>query len=158
MPSSVATAYAPALYAQVVVASNSAARELVRVLVVDDDPQSVRMLSRILSDGGFGEVTTSTDSSEVVALCEWLRPDLLLLDLTMPGLDGFEVLEGLAKRIAAEPPLRVAILTGHEHPAISRRAADLGARAVIGKTTPRDQLLESLDAVIAEDARNETTS
>lgn len=135
------------------------ARAETRVLVVDDDPQSVRMLTRILEEGGFGEVATSTDSSAVVALCEAEDgPDLLLLDLTMPGLDGFEVLEGLADCVAADPPLRVVVLTGHEHPAIARRAADLGASAVIGKTTPRDRLLESLDAVIREDAGDETTS
>jgi CheY-like chemotaxis protein len=129
-----------------------------RVLVVDDDPQSVRMLSRMLTDGGFGEVRTSTDSGEVVELCRSAKPDLLLLDLTMPGLDGFEVLESLADAVAAEPPLRVVVLTGHEHPAIARRAADLGASAVVGKTTPREQLLESLDAVLGEDAANETPS
>jgi CheY-like chemotaxis protein len=129
-----------------------------RVLVVDDDPQSVRMLTRILSDGGFGEVEASTDSSEVARLIEASRPDLLLLDLTMPGLDGFAVLEGIRDAVAGEPPLRVIVLTGHEHPAIARRAADLGASAVVGKTTPRGQLLESIDAVLGKDAENETPS
>jgi DNA-binding NarL/FixJ family response regulator len=126
--------------------------------VVDDDVQSVRMLSRVLSDGGFELITTSTDPSQVVELCERHPFDLLLLDLTMPELDGFEVLEALSACMESKPQLRVVVLTGHEHPAIVRRAAGLGASAVIGKTTPRDELLAGLDAVLERHPANETTS
>jgi putative two-component system response regulator len=128
------------------------------VLVVDDDPASVKMLRRILTEGGYEQVRTSTDPSEVVGLCESGEFDLLLLDLTMPDLDGFEVLAALGGRLRGDPPLRVVILTGHEHPAITHRAAGLGADAVIGKTTPRDELLASLDSVIATHRGNETSS
>ena len=110
---------------------------------------SVRLLERILTSGGFGRVLTSTNPREVLELCEREQPDLLLLDLTMPDPDGFAILEQLAPRLAAEPPLRVLVLSGHEHPAIERRARALGAAGAIGKTAGRDELLERLDAILA---------
>jgi len=109
----------------------------------------VRSLERILTSGGFGRVLTSTNPREVLQLCEREQPDLLLLDLTMPDLDGFAILEQLAPRLAAEPPLRVLVLSGHEHPAIERQAMALGAAGAIGKTAGRDELLERLDAILA---------
>jgi DNA-binding NarL/FixJ family response regulator len=107
------------------------------------------MLERILSSGGFGRVLTSTDSTEVLELCERERPDLLLLDLAMPAPDGFAVLELLQPQLATDPPLRVLVLSGHDHPAIERRALGLGAAGAIAKTAGRDQLLERLDALLA---------
>lgn len=119
------------------------------MVVVDDDPMSVRLIQRILASGGFGTVLTSTSSEEAIGICRRERPDLLLLDLTMPAPDGFAVLAELEDQINGEPPLRVVILSGHEHPAISRRAIDLGAAGAIGKTGGRDQLLAKLDEILA---------
>lgn len=118
-------------------------------MVVDDDPMSVRLIQRILESGGFGRVLTSTSSTEAIALCKAESPELLLLDLTMPDPDGFAVLEELAEQIDGEPRLRVLVLSGHEHPAIARRAMDLGALGAIGKTAGRDQLLAKLDEILA---------
>lgn len=118
--------------------------------MVDDDPYSVRLIQRILGSGGFGRILTSTDSNEAIRLCEEERPELLLLDLTMPDPDGFTVLEALADQIHGDPPLQVLILSGHEHPAINRRAMDLGAVGAIGKTGGRDQLLARLDEILAD--------
>ena len=91
----------------------------------------------------------STNSAEAIEICRQERPELLLLDLTMPDPDGFAVLAELAEQITGEPPLRVLILSGHEHPAIARRAMDLGAVGAIGKTAGRDKLLAKLDEVLA---------
>ncbi len=110
---------------------------------------SVRLIERILDSGGFGRVLTSTSSAEAVEICRRERPELLLLDLTMPDPDGFAVLAELSEQIGGEPPLRVLILSGHEHPAIARRAIDLGATGAIGKTAGRDQLLARLDEILA---------
>lgn len=129
--------------------SSDSTRAAASVLVVDDDPVNVRLIERILVSGGFGRVLTSTTSTEVVELCKRERPDLLLLDLNMPRPDGFAILGELAESIEADPPLRVLVLSGHEHPAIERRARDLGALGAIGKTAGRDQLLARLDEVLA---------
>ncbi len=119
------------------------------MLVVDDDPISARLIQRILVSGGFGQILTSTSSAEAVQICRDERPELLLLDLTMPDPDGFAVLEALSDQIQGDPPLQVLILSGHEHPAINRRAMDLGAVGAIGKTGGRDELLARLDEILA---------
>lgn len=122
-------------------------REKITALVADDDDQNARLLVRILEGGGYGKVSCTTESGEVIALCEREQPDLLLLDVSMPEPNGFVILEALA---ALEGPGPVVVmLTGHEHPSIERRALELGAAAMVGKTTSRRELLERLDATLA---------
>lgn len=127
--------------------SDPAQPKTTSALVADDDDQNARLLVRILENGGYGQVTCTTRSSEVVELCRAERPGLLLLDVSMPSPNGFEVLEALAEMDDDAPV--VVMLTGHEHPSIERRALELGAAAMIGKTTPRDELLERLDQALA---------
>jgi putative two-component system response regulator len=117
------------------------------VLVVDDDPMSVRLIVRILESGGFEHVFATTSSAEAVEICDREHPDLMLLDLTMPDPDGFAILEELAERPEGVLP-SVLVLSGHEHPAIERRARDLGATGAIAKTAGRDEILERLDATL----------
>lgn len=119
------------------------------VLVVDDEPQNERLLVRLLSAGGFGRVLSTTTSADVVELCERERPDFLVLDLAMPEPNGFALLEALAERIRGDPPLRVAMLTGHQHPTIERRSLELGACGVVSKTLPRAELLARLEQVFS---------
>lgn len=115
-------------------------------LVADDDEMNANLLVRILERGGFGRVNSTTRSHEVIDLVESERPDLLLLDVSMPEPNGFELLERIAD--LPERPVTV-VLTGHEHPSIERRALELGAAAMVGKTTSREVLLERLDAALA---------
>ncbi len=119
--------------------------EAATVLVADDDEMSVRLLTRILDGAGFGRILSTTDSAEVVAMCEREKPDLLVLDLAMPEPTGFEILEALMS-VDGRPP--TVVLSGHEHPAIARQATELGAAAVVAKTTPREQMVESFSAAL----------
>lgn len=119
--------------------------ESATVLVADDDEMSVRLLKRILEGAGFGRVISTTDSSEVLELCEREAPDLLVLDLAMPEPTGFEILEALSEAPQRPPTV---VLSGHEHPAIARQATELGAAAVLAKTTPREQMVASFSAVL----------
>jgi len=66
-----------------------------RVLIVDDQQASVRLLERMLRGAGYVSVTSTLDPHQVCDLHWKNRYDLILLDLQMPGLDGFRVLEGL---------------------------------------------------------------
>jgi len=127
------------------------------VLVVDDEPQSERLLVRLLSAGGFGRVLSTSTSADVIGLCERERPDFLVLDLAMPKPDGFALLEALTELIRGEPPLRVAILTGHEHPTIVQRALDLGACGVVSKTLPRAELVARLEQVLTSPPSDRAT-
>ena len=126
-------------------------RAQVPVVVADDDEQNARLLVRILESGGYEKVECTTQSAEVLPLCLEHRPDLLLLDVSMPSPNGFEILEAIA---TADPPRpAVVMLTGHDHPAIERQALDLGAAKVIGKTTSMGDLLACLDEVLVESGR-----
>ncbi len=115
-------------------------------LVADDDEQSARLLVRILEHGGFGNVVSTTDSTQVITLCSDLEPHILLLDVSMPSPNGFEILEALRESDARSPA--VVVLTGHEHPSIERQALELGAVAVLRKTGSRELLLERVDSAL----------
>ena len=73
-----------------------AAYAKMRILIVDDEPANVALLEDMLSDQSYVQVKSTTDSREVVELCSEFDPDLILLDLFMPHMDGFTVLEALS--------------------------------------------------------------
>jgi CheY-like chemotaxis protein len=100
------------------------------ILIVDDREANVRLLAQILSEEGYACVTTSTDSQEVCALHQKNRYDLILLDLQMPDMDGFQVMEAL-KANEAEGYLPVIVLTAQ--PDHKLRALKAGARDFISK-------------------------
>jgi PleD family two-component response regulator len=101
-----------------------------QILIVDDRESNVSLLAQILTEEGYTRVTTTTDSLEVCALHLQNRYDLILLDLKMPGMDGFEVMEGL-KSIESESYLPVIVLTAQ--PAEKLRALKAGAKDFISK-------------------------
>jgi putative two-component system response regulator len=104
-----------------------------RLLVVDDEPANVRLLERLLARWGFGNVVTTTDSAEVVALYERVQPDLLVLDLQMPSPDGFELMELLADEIHGPTHLPVLVVTADATPDVKRMALASGARDFLTK-------------------------
>ena len=100
------------------------------ILIVDDREANVSLVAQILSEDGYTAITTTTDSLEVCALHRKNRYDLIVLDLQMPGMDGFEVMDGL-KADGSEDYLPVIALTAQ--PAHKRRALQAGARDFISK-------------------------
>ncbi len=101
-----------------------------RILIVDDQEVNVRMLKRLLSEAGYSHVTASTNPVEVCALHRKNDYDLILLDLQMPGMDGFQVIEAL-KTNDADPYLPVIVLTSQ--PGHKLRALKAGAKDFISK-------------------------
>jgi CheY-like chemotaxis protein len=101
-----------------------------KVLIVDDQQASVRLLERILGGAGYGSVASTTDPRQVVELHVKNRYDLILLDLQMPGHDGFRVLESL-KEVEEDGYLSVLVMTAH--PGNKQRAMDAGAKDFISK-------------------------
>ncbi len=88
------------------------------ILVVDDNPANVLLLERMLGEGGYRNVHTTTDPREVVRLNNRRRFDIVLLDIRMPGMDGFQVLEALTDAIR-DDLLPVLVLA----PTLTRRPA-----------------------------------
>lgn len=109
-----------------------------RILIVDDQDANVRLLVQMLRGAGYACVTSTTDSSEVCRLHLSNRYDLILLDLQMPGVDGFEVMEGL-KEIETGGYLPVLVLTAQ--PGHKLRALKAGARDFISKPFDLSEVL-----------------
>ena len=100
------------------------------ILIVDDQDANVKLLERLLGDAGYANVTSTMLAQEVSLLHRKHHYDLILLDLQMPGMDGFEVIEGL-KVDAADSYLPVVVLTAQ--PGHKLRALQAGAKDFISK-------------------------
>jgi adenylate cyclase len=100
------------------------------VLIVDDQPANVTLLERMLGEAGYQSITSTLDPHAVRALHEKNRYDLILLDLQMPGMDGFQVMEGL-KEIETAGYLPVLVITAQ--PDHKLRALRAGAKDFISK-------------------------
>lgn len=111
-----------------------------RILLVDDERANVLLLERILQKAGYCNVLSSTDPEAVLGLVEEFRPDLLLLDLRMPRLDGFEILERLGAE-AFDRDLPVLVLTADATKDAKRRALAAGARDFLTKPLDVDEVL-----------------
>ncbi len=112
-----------------------------RILIVDDEPANVRLLQRLLQQGGYTGLTTTTDSRQVLPLFDQQEPDLLLLDLFMPHLDGFAILEQLRPRIPAGAYLPILVLTADITPEAKQRALSAGAKDFLTKPFDHTEVL-----------------
>ena len=110
------------------------------VLIVDDQPINLALLAEMLRGAGYERVHTCDDSRQVVATYERLRPDLLLLDLHMPHMDGVAVMEALRPLVGSEY-VPIVILTGDERREAKERALSFGAKDFLTKPFDRTEVL-----------------
>jgi serine phosphatase RsbU (regulator of sigma subunit) len=101
-----------------------------RILIVDDQEANVRLLEGMLRIAGYASIESTTDPNEVCELHRKNRYSLILLDLQMPGMDGFQVMEGL-KEIEEDGYLPVLVITAQ--PAHKLRALQAGAKDFVSK-------------------------
>ncbi|HEV8420409.1 MAG TPA: response regulator [Actinomycetota bacterium] len=111
------------------------------ILVVDDQEANVRLLERILERAGYTNVATTTDPRLVLSLYAQFEPDLIVLDLVMPHMDGFEIMEELGKRVPEGTYLPVLVLTADVTPQARQRALSMGARDFLTKPFDHDEAL-----------------
>ena len=120
------------------------AAESRRVLVVDDDELLASYLSALLEAGGAGvEVSTARDGFDAGHKVHNFQPDVLLLDLMMPGLDGF----GVCRRLKADPhtrAIRIIAMTGYHTPENAQRILAEGAEACLAKPFSAEELFTQL--------------
>jgi DNA-binding NarL/FixJ family response regulator len=116
-----------------------------RVLLAEDSPIVARQL-RILLSQDFEVVGLVTDGSDISAALGGLQPDVLVTDISMPGIDGMQAAE---RALKAHPNLRVVFITVHDEPALVARARALPRTAYVLKADAGDALLAAVDAVMA---------
>jgi two-component system nitrogen regulation response regulator NtrX len=114
---------------------------LASVLIVDDEQSIVQSLSGLLSDEGF-EVSTAINGYDALKAIETQAPDLVLLDIWMPGMDGIETLKEI-KKINSQ--IQVIIITGHGTIETAVRATKLGAFDLVEKPLSIDKIILSIN-------------
>ncbi len=112
-----------------------------RILIVDDEPTNVLLLERILGRAGYSQVVTTTDPRKALSLFDEREPDLVLLDLMMPELDGFGVMQELSRRIPEGALLPVLVLTADATREARERALSMGARDFLTKPFDHTEVL-----------------
>ena len=118
-----------------------------RILIVDDQESHILLLRKLLKAAGFTSVATTTDSSEAAALYGEFQPDLLILDLHMKPLDGFQVMEQL-KKAESDSYLPVLMMTASDDPEVLGRAYELGARDFLRKPFDRTEALARIRGML----------
>lgn len=115
---------------------NTALYAKMKILVIDDEPANVALLEALLADAGYTRIKSVTDSRLAMDACVSFDPDLVLLDLMMPHVDGFAVLESI-RAAAPEAFLPVIVLTADASSNTKLRALRAGATDFLLK--PFDQ-------------------
>jgi DNA-binding response OmpR family regulator len=111
---------------------------LPRVLIADDNPQGAELLEAYLGDSGY-ELRTAADGEQTLRQVAAWQPDLILLDIMMPRLSGFEV----CKRLRADPATRdlaVLMVTALDQPSDMERAVEVGADDFLTKPINKSEL------------------
>lgn len=112
------------------------------VLIVDDEPANIVLLQKVLKAAGFTRVRSTTEPQNVLSLVSDCEPDIILLDLQMPQLDGFGVLEQLKAKIAPGSFLPVLVLTADATTKTKLRALSSGAHDFLTKPFDPAEVLQ----------------
>ena len=120
-----------------------------KVLVVDDDPLALRVVCESLRDGGIEVVGEATSASEAIALATELEPDVVLLDMVMPAVDGIATTRQL---VALDPSPRVVVITSSYEEDFGVLVLRAGACGFVGKSIPVEALPRIVQAAVSGEA------
>ncbi|MEM7179676.1 MAG: hybrid sensor histidine kinase/response regulator [Spirochaetota bacterium] len=110
-----------------------------RILIIDDTPSNIKLLAALLDDKGY-EVSASLDGQQAVQIISHIKPDLILLDIMMPGLDGYEVCK-ILKEDTTNREIPVIFLTAKSESTDIVKAFQIGAADYIAKPFSSSELL-----------------
>jgi two-component system invasion response regulator UvrY len=116
-----------------------------KILIVDDHAIVRDGLSRLLATDGDHEVKLAATGREALIAARSFRPDLVILDLNLPGLGGLELL----RRLVAIEAGRILVLSMHAEPLYARRSLEAGAHGYVSKNAAPDELLAAVRRVAA---------
>ena len=118
----------------------------IQVMVVDDSVTVRKVTSRLLERQGM-DVIVAKDGIEAIAMLQEKRPDVMLLDIEMPRMDGFEVARQVRRddRLHELPIIMISSRTGEKH---QEHAAELGVNSFLGKPFQENELLATIDELV----------
>ncbi|SRR5579875_3093536 len=116
-----------------------------RVLIVDDAVVMRMMIKDILSKNGFEIVGEAQNGAEAVAKYNDLKPDVVTMDMVMPGVDGIAAVRQI---VAADPAAKILMCTSLGQEALLNEAIQAGAKSYITKPFQPSKILESIDKVL----------
>ncbi|MCT7955900.1 hybrid sensor histidine kinase/response regulator [Laspinema palackyanum] len=117
-----------------------------RILVVDDSPDNVLLVKTILEEEGY-DITQADSGYAALAQIEESPPDLVLLDIMMPGMDGYEVTRRIRDPKKKRPFIPILLITAHDQPSVVE-GLDLGADDFIRKPVELDELLARVRSLL----------
>ena len=118
----------------------------VRLLIADDEPLIRETLAELLIEEGFDVVGHASDGEEAVRAVTDLRPDVVIIDVRMPILNGIEA----TRRIVGELPGTLVIaLSAYDDPALASAAREAGAVDYVAKGTPSRELVDRIRAALS---------
>lgn len=121
----------------------------IRLMLADDHRMLREGLRRLLTDEGFDVVGEAGDGDEAVRMADDLRPDVVLMDVTMPDVDGVEA----TRRIhAAHPDVRIVMLTMHADQTVIAEAIRAGASGYLVKDCSTDEIADAVRMAAGDDA------
>jgi DNA-binding NarL/FixJ family response regulator len=116
-----------------------------RLVIIEDQTAVREMLVEILRvDSNYQLVGESGDGQNALSLCLEVKPDLLVLDAKLPGLNGVDILRRISKKL---PNMRVMIFSGHENPVLVREMLEAGAHGFVEKTAGLIEFKKGLETV-----------
>ncbi len=112
-----------------------------KILIVDDQLQNVELLERILTRAGFKRIISTVESIQFLSVYHEFKPDIVLLDLHMPEVDGFELLSNIRKSMIKDDYIPILVLTADTNSDSKRRALSAGANDFLNKPLDRSEVL-----------------
>ncbi len=119
-----------------------------RVMVVDDSRVLEIMVNDLLEDSDFEVVAYCRNGEEAIATYSEVKPDLVTMDIIMPGLDGLETARAI---IEEDPKARIVMVSSLAYDDTINEARELGAKAFVFKPFDRDQLLSALEQAVTDE-------
>lgn len=114
------------------------------IMVVDDSPFASKQIKDIVEDNGYEVIGYAKDGEEAIELYKELKPDIVILDIIMPGLNGLETAEILKKQ---DPAVKILMLSSLGDAGTMEEVKSIGVKHLIPKPLEADVLLASLELV-----------
>jgi putative two-component system response regulator len=118
-----------------------------KILIVDDEPGNIQILERMLNTVGYHNITSTTDSRSTPKIYQSMQPDLILLDIKMPGFSGFDVMNAL-KVLEKESYLPILVLTAQLDPETRLKAIKSGAKDFVNKPFIMEEMLARINNLL----------